>query len=506
MGFAPGARNLLTDVAGLRVGNADSARLRSGTTVVVADRGAAAGCDVRGGAPGTRETDCLRPGNLVGRLHAVVLSGGSVFGLGAADAVAAGLSAAGTGLRLDRGTPAIPIVSAAVIYDLANGGEKDWGAEPPYARLGAAALEATSKEFPLGAIGAGRGATAGNCDGGLGSASLVFDGITVAALVVANPVGSPFMADGRTFWAWPLEIGGEFGGCRPRGGYSGNGAGPDASGDEAGEPKRTVPEHGHRGRGDRCGTLERRVRAARTCRAGRNRAGRQAFPHADGRRHDLRAVDPPGEFAGAPRAPAGDPRLRGGGLRRQGTGARNFRSEPGTEARSRGRRVKITGIQAYQATLPYVGGRYEWGRGNVVTDALTTVIVIETDSGITGCGESCPLGGTYLEAHPEGIPAALTRLAPALIGEDPRQLSRIERLMDGVLMGHRYAKSAIDVACWDILGKSAQLPVHFLLGGKLTEGGPMYRVDPPEGPRGSHGRTRRVSRRGIPPVPGQGGQ
>ena len=215
MGIAPGKRNLLTDVAGLRVGNADSARLRSGTTVVVADRGASAGCDVRGGAPGTRETDCLRPGNLVGRLHAVVLSGGSVFGLGAADAVTAGLSAAGTGLRLDRGTPAIPIVGAAVIYDLANGGEKDWGAAPPYARLGLAALEAASEEFPLGAVGAGRGATAGNCAGGLGSASLVFDGITVAALAVANPVGSPFMADGRTFWAWPLELGGEFGGRRP---------------------------------------------------------------------------------------------------------------------------------------------------------------------------------------------------------------------------------------------------------------------------------------------------
>ena len=127
MGFAPGQRNLLTDVAGIHVGHADSERVRSGTTVVVGERGVVAGCDVRGGAPGTRETDCLRPGNLVGRLHAVVLSGGSVFGLGAADAVAARLSAAGTGLRLERGTPAIPIVGAAVIYDLSNGGEKDMG-------------------------------------------------------------------------------------------------------------------------------------------------------------------------------------------------------------------------------------------------------------------------------------------------------------------------------------------------------------------------------------------
>ena len=211
----PGRRNLLTDVAGLRVGNADCDRIRSGSTVVFADRGFAAGCDVSGGAPGTRETDCLRPGNLVGRLHAVVLSGGSVFGLGAADTVTAHLSAAGHGLRLDRGTPAIPIVGAAVIYDLANGGEKDWGQVPPYAGFGATALEAAAEEFALGAVGAGRGALAGNRPGGLGSASLVFEGTTVAALVVANPVGSPFMADGRTPWAWPLEINGEFGGRRP---------------------------------------------------------------------------------------------------------------------------------------------------------------------------------------------------------------------------------------------------------------------------------------------------
>ena len=215
MGFLPGKRNLLTDVTGLRVGNADCDRIRSGSTVVVAERGFTAGCDVGGGAPGTRETDCLRPGNLVGRLHAVVLSGGSVFGLGAADAVTARLSAIGFGLRLDRGTPAIPIVGAAVIYDLANGGEKDWGEIPPYAGFGAAALESASEAFALGRVGAGRGAMAGNRAGGLGSASLVLEETTVAALVVANPVGSPFMADGCTPWAWPLEIDGEFGGRRP---------------------------------------------------------------------------------------------------------------------------------------------------------------------------------------------------------------------------------------------------------------------------------------------------
>ncbi len=215
MRAAPGKRNLLTDVEGLRVGNADCETTRSGVTIVLADGGATAGCDVRGGAPGTRETDSLRPGNLVGRLHAVALCGGSTFGLGAADAALARLSAGGTGLRLDRGTPAIPIVASAVIYDLANGGDKEWGEEPPYRRLGAAALEAASQEFRLGAAGAGRGATTGAGAGGLGSASLEFEGMTVAALAVANPVGTPFMPDGRTFWAWPLEIDDEFGGRRP---------------------------------------------------------------------------------------------------------------------------------------------------------------------------------------------------------------------------------------------------------------------------------------------------
>ena len=211
----PGPRNLITDVAGIQVGNAESRKARSGVTVIRAGAGMRAGCDVGGGAPGTRETDSLRPGNLVGMVHAVVLTGGSVFGLAAADAVTAQLSAAGDGLRIRPGTPVVPIVPAAVIYDLANGGHKDWGTRPPYAGLGTRALAAAKPDFALGAAGAGRGATAGTGPGGLGSASLVVDGITIGALVVANPAGSPYMADGRTFWAWPLEINAEFGGIRP---------------------------------------------------------------------------------------------------------------------------------------------------------------------------------------------------------------------------------------------------------------------------------------------------
>ncbi len=217
MPAAPGSRNLITDVEGVLVGSAESKKARSGVTVVLVEdgEGAVAGCDVGGGAPGTRETDVLRPGNLVGRAHAVVLSGGSVFGLAAADAVAAELSALGRGLRLHRESPAVPIVPAAVIYDLANGGDKGWGNRPPFGGLGKKALQAAGKEFGLGAAGAGMGATTGAGRGGLGSASLRYGRITVGAVVAVNAVGTPYMADGATPWAWPLEIDGEFGGRRP---------------------------------------------------------------------------------------------------------------------------------------------------------------------------------------------------------------------------------------------------------------------------------------------------
>nr|WP_256680021.1 P1 family peptidase [Pseudomonas sp. Marseille-P9899] len=155
---------------------------------------------------------------MVGQLHALVFAGGSVFGLGAADAVAAALSVEGIGLHLKAGAPAIPIVPAAVLHDLANGGDKQWGLEPPYRRLGFEALANNSSDFALGAVGAGRGAMAGVLQGGLGSASLdLGDGLIVGALVVANPIGSVYMPDGKTFWAWPWEIAGEFGGARPQG-------------------------------------------------------------------------------------------------------------------------------------------------------------------------------------------------------------------------------------------------------------------------------------------------
>ncbi len=212
----PGPLNLITDVPGLTVGNAVDETVRTGVTVVLCDGHWSAGVDVRGGGPGVRESETLAPENLVGKAHAVVLAGGSVFGLGAADGVVAALSARGVGLRLKPGSPAIPIVPGAVLHDLGNGGDKAWGLEPPYRRLGLEATAAAAARFDLGSTGAGRGAMAGLVKGGLGSASLdLGGGLMVGALAAVNPVGSVHMPDGETFWAWPFEIDGEFGGRRP---------------------------------------------------------------------------------------------------------------------------------------------------------------------------------------------------------------------------------------------------------------------------------------------------
>ncbi len=214
----PGPRNLLTDVPGLTVGNATDEAGKTGVTVVRFPGGWTAAVDVRGGGPGVRETAALSPENGYAQLHALTFSGGSVFGLGAADAVTAVLSQAGEGFLVRPETPRVPIVAGAVLYDLANGGDKAWGLDPPYQRLGREAFETTGETFDLGAVGAGRGAKAGVTQGGLGSASLdLGDGLVVGALAAVNPVGSVFMPDGETFWAWPFEIDGEFGGRTPTG-------------------------------------------------------------------------------------------------------------------------------------------------------------------------------------------------------------------------------------------------------------------------------------------------
>jgi L-aminopeptidase/D-esterase-like protein len=214
----PGSHNLITDVPGLSVGHATDEAARTGVTVLLCASHWPAGVDVRGGGPGVRETETLAPENLVGRAHAVVLAGGSVFGLAAADGVASVLSSRDIGLRLKQDSLAIPIVPCAVLHDLGNGGDKRWGATPPYRHLGIRAVENAGAHFGLGSVGAGRGAMAGLIKGGLGSSSLALgDGLVVGALVAVNSVGSALMPDGKTFWAWAFEIAGEFGGSVPPG-------------------------------------------------------------------------------------------------------------------------------------------------------------------------------------------------------------------------------------------------------------------------------------------------
>lgn len=211
MAYPTGPRNLLTDVAGLIVGNASDAGIKSGTTVIVAEEPAVAAVQVLGGAPGTRETDLLEAHNSVEAINAIVLSGGSAFGLDAASGVQAALRERGVGFDV-RGMR-IPIVPAAIIFDLQNGGDKDWGRYPPYRELGFAAVAAASRDFAIGSHGVGVGALTAGLKGGLGSASTVLpSGVTVAALVAVNPTGSTTVGDSRHFWAAPFEVGEEFGG------------------------------------------------------------------------------------------------------------------------------------------------------------------------------------------------------------------------------------------------------------------------------------------------------
>jgi L-aminopeptidase/D-esterase-like protein len=208
-----GPLNLITDVEGISVGNAEDTAARTGVTVVLPEPRAVAGGDVRGGGPGTRETDALDPACLVDAVDAVVLSGGSSWGLEAASGAAAWLGARGRGYRVGTSPVVSPVVPAAILFDLTNGGDKAWGENPPYGALGRAACEAAAGTFRLGNAGAGLGAKAGQLKGGLGSASAVAEnGLTVGALVAANPFGSAVVPGAARFWAAPFEMEDEFGG------------------------------------------------------------------------------------------------------------------------------------------------------------------------------------------------------------------------------------------------------------------------------------------------------
>jgi L-aminopeptidase/D-esterase-like protein len=204
-------KNLLTDIAGVRVGHTHDAALASGVTAVIFDRPAVAAIDVRGGGPGTREDAMLDLDSTVERVDAIVLSGGSAFGLEAGGGVQARLAEQGRGFVIRDAV--IPIVPGAIIFDLLNGGNKAWGRFAPYRDLGYAAAVAADTDFALGSVGAGFGATTANFKGGLGSASAMTPGgVSVAALAVVNAVGSVTIGNGPWFWAAPFEVDGEYGG------------------------------------------------------------------------------------------------------------------------------------------------------------------------------------------------------------------------------------------------------------------------------------------------------
>lgn len=203
-------RNLLTDIAGVRVGHADNAALASGVTAIIFDTPAVAAMDVRGGGPGIREGALLDLANTVERIDGLALSGGSAFGLEAGDGIQAWLAEQGRGFVVRDAR--VPIVPGAVVFDLLNGGDKSWGRFAPYRDLGYAAAQTASDNFALGSVGAGLGATTANLKGGLGSASAITpSGIKVAALAVVNAAGSVTIGDGPWFWAAPFEQHDEFG-------------------------------------------------------------------------------------------------------------------------------------------------------------------------------------------------------------------------------------------------------------------------------------------------------
>lgn len=208
-----GPRNLITDVAGLMVGQSEDVTVRTGVSAVICEAPCLAAVDVRGGAPGTHETDLLNPANLVGAVDAVVLAGGSAFGLEAASGVVGHLARQGRGFVVRSGCPPVPIVPGAILFDLDNGGDKH---HFDYAGLGRIAAEKAGMDFSLGNAGAGYGAVAGIYKGGLGSASVVSaEGYTLGALVAVNAVGSPVIPGSDALWAWPWEMEAEFGGRRP---------------------------------------------------------------------------------------------------------------------------------------------------------------------------------------------------------------------------------------------------------------------------------------------------
>lgn len=215
-GIITGPKNSILDVGGLKIGQAHDMRIKTGVTVIIPDAPATCSVDIRGGGPGTRETPTLQDGGLIDKIHAIVLSGGSVYGLAAADAVTAWLGQQRIGYAPGPApVPVSPIVPAAILFDNANGGDKDWGSTPPFYQLAQEACAAMCGHLNEGAFGAGFGATAGVYPGGLGTASERIGDVTIGAVIAANPIGSPYMPGTKCPWAWALEVDGEFGRVTP---------------------------------------------------------------------------------------------------------------------------------------------------------------------------------------------------------------------------------------------------------------------------------------------------
>ena len=185
--------DFISDVPGLAIGHAHDPRINTGVTLIVPSAPMVMAVDVRGGGPGTRETDALDPSTLVERVHGLALAGGSVYGLAAADELVLLLAAAGKGLDIGAGLPRVPVVPAAILFDLANGGDKSWGAEPPFRALTRAAFAMLGTGDTSGRLGAGYGARAGSRPGGSGSGSAtVSSGHRIGALVAANSFGEVY--------------------------------------------------------------------------------------------------------------------------------------------------------------------------------------------------------------------------------------------------------------------------------------------------------------------------
>jgi L-alanine-DL-glutamate epimerase-like enolase superfamily enzyme len=152
--------------------------------------------------------------------------------------------------------------------------------------------------------------------------------------------------------------------------------------------------------------------------------------------------------------------------------------------------MRITALKAWQIDLPLREGRYSWSNGNFVDVFDSTVVAVETDDGVTGFAECCPLGSAYLPAYAKGVRSGLLEIGPKLIGLDPTNLAAVNHAMEAALRGHPYVKAPVDIACWDILGKVAGMPLHQLLGGRAQQQVALYRAISQEAPETMAGKIK----------------